>query len=239
VIGFNQLATIGVIMGLPSKRAAYEIILFDLDGTLTDSQMGILKSARYALAKFGIEVGDPQRLVEFIGPPLGDSFRELYGFDAAKTRQAVAYYRQRYARVGIFENQVYQGIPELLAHLVQRGKRLFVATSKATVYANRVIDHFHLGRYFEAVVGSNLDGTRTAKEEVIEYLLAHYGLEQFRERIVMVGDRKYDLIGAQVNRLAAIGVTYGYGTVKELAQYEAVALAESVAELADLLIQGR
>jgi phosphoglycolate phosphatase len=213
-----------------------EIILFDLDGTLTDSKLGIIKSAQYALAKFGIAVADPEELLPFVGPPLHDSFREFYGFTDSKTRQAVVYYRERYARNGMFENEVYPEIPELLAKLARRGKRLFIATSKAEVFARQIVEHFQLDRYFEAVVGSNLDGTRTTKAEVIGEVITGFGLEQYRDRMVMVGDRKYDLIGAQANRIAAIGVTYGYGATEELNQYESTAIAGSVAELARLLI---
>jgi phosphoglycolate phosphatase len=214
-----------------------EIILFDLDGTLTDSKMGIIKSAQYALAKFGIMLADPEELLPFIGPPLHDSFRELYGFDAKQTERAVAYYRERFGAIGIFENEVYQGIPRLLADLTGRGRRLFVATSKAEVFARQVVEHFQLGQYIEAVVGSNLDGTRTAKADVIGHLIAAYGLERSRDRIVMIGDRKHDLIGAHANRIAAVGVAYGYGTAEELMRYRPAALAKSVAELAGLLLE--
>jgi phosphoglycolate phosphatase len=224
-------------MTTTGQLADYEIILFDLDGTLTDSKIGITKSAQYALAKFGIEA-DADALVNFIGPPLGDSFRKFYGFDEVQVRRAVGYYRERFANTGIFENEVYPGIPELLAELTQQGKRLFVATSKATVFARRIVDHFQLDPYFEAVVGGNLDGTMDAKAEVIGHLIAEFGLEQYRNRMVMVGDRKHDLIGAKANQLVAIGVTYGYGTTAELNRLGPAALAGSVAELGNLLLGG-
>jgi phosphoglycolate phosphatase len=222
-------------MVLPCNHDSYETIFFDLDGTLTDSKMGIIKSAQYALAKCGITVADPEKLLPFVGPPLHDSFREFYGFDDEQVKQAVDYYRERFASVGIFENEVYPGIPELLSELKRLGKKLFIATSKATVFADQVADHFQLKQYLEAVVGSNWDGTRKSKTDVIGYLVETYGLERSRDRIVMVGDRKYDLLGAQANRIAAIGVTYGYGTAEELNQYGPLALAGSVAELAQLL----
>jgi phosphoglycolate phosphatase len=226
------------LMTMVRNLADPEIILFDLDGTLTDSRPGIIKSAQYALAKMGITVTDPEELKPFIGPPLHDSFRHLYGLNEEQVRQAIVYYRERFAPIGIYENDVYPGIPELLAKLTGRGKRLFIATSKAEVFAQQVAEHFQIQQYFEAVVGSNLDGTRTAKADVIGYLIASYGLDRVRERIVMIGDRKHDLIGAHANRIAAIGVTYGYGTVEELKQYGPTALAGSVAALGDLLTRG-
>lgn len=222
-------------MTMVRNWADKEIILFDLDGTLTDSKTGIINSARYALTQMGITVADPKKLLSFVGPPLHDSFREFYGLNEKQVEQAIFFYRQRFAPIGIFENSVYPGIPELLTKLMRLGKRLFIATSKAEVFAKQVAEHFQLRQYFEAVVGSNLDGTRTAKADVIGYLVATYGLGSSRAQIVMVGDRKHDLIGAQANRIDAIGVTYGYGTAEELRQHEPKALAGSVAELGDLL----
>jgi phosphoglycolate phosphatase len=222
-------------MALSGEHDAYDVILFDLDGTLTNSQSGIINSAQYALAKMGITIADPRQLVKFIGPPLHESFHELYGLDAKQTHQAVVYYRERYTRLGMFENEVYPGIEQLLGKLTRQGKRLFVATSKAEVYARRIVEHFQLDSYFEAIFGSNLDGTRSVKGEVIATVIAACCPKQSRSRIVMVGDRKYDLIGAQANQIAVIGVTYGYGTKEELNRFAPDALAGSVAELTRLL----
>jgi phosphoglycolate phosphatase len=223
-------------MTLSGRHDVYEVILFDLDGTLTDSQVGIVNSVQYALAKMDIAIADPRQLANFLGPPLHESFREFYGFDAERTRRAVDFYRERYTRLGMFENKVYPGIAQLLAELTRRGRRLFVATSKAEVYARRIVAHFQLDHYFEAIVGSNLEGTRSVKADIIAAVIAGYGLEQLRGQMVMVGDRKHDLLGAQANHIAAIGVTYGYGTMEEISRFDPNALAGSVAELAGILI---
>jgi phosphoglycolate phosphatase len=209
---------------------AYDNVLFDLDGTLTDPKTGITKSVQYALDKLGIHVEDPDELVHFIGPPLIDSFREYYGFDTHLANQAIGYYRERFAQTGIFENKLYPGIPELLAGLKNQGRRLFVATSKPTAFSLRILQHFGLDPYFEGVVGSELDGTRNAKTEVIEYVLASYHLTA-KDRIVMIGDRKHDVIGAKANGIDSIGVTYGYGSFAEMEECKPTYIVESIAEL--------
>jgi phosphoglycolate phosphatase len=210
-------------------------VLFDLDGTLTDPKPGITQSVRYALAKFGIPVADLDSLTPFIGPPLLDSFRRTYGFDEGQARRAVSYYREYFAERGLFENAVYPGIPALLGELRSRGTRLIVATSKPTVYAERILRHFDLSAPFEQVCGSDLDLSRSEKAAIIAEILDQLpGVP--RDEIVMVGDREHDVLGARANRVAAIGVTYGYGTVAELEAAEPVALATSVAELAALLL---
>ncbi|NLM37973.1 MAG: HAD family hydrolase [Firmicutes bacterium] len=213
---------------------SYQYILFDLDGTLTDPGIGIVNSVRYALRKFGLD-GDPEFLRCFIGPPLMDSFMKYYGFDEEKAREAVAYYREYYGPRGIFENQLYPGIPELLQTLVDRRKKLALATSKPTVFARQVLAHFQIDRYFadELIVGSYLDGQRTKKTEVIAAALAL--LPPDKEKAVMVGDRKFDIEGAQANGIASIAVTYGYGEPAELEAAGPNHLARTVPELLALL----
>lgn len=149
----------------------YQYILFDLDGTLTDPKLGITTCVQYALHKLGIEEPDRDRLEPFIGPPLLDSFREFYGLDDEKGRQAVAYYRERFSTVGLFENEIYPGIGEMLARLQKVGRHLAVASSKPTVFVTKILEHFKILDYFEVIVGSELDGTRADKEEVIEEAL--------------------------------------------------------------------
>jgi phosphoglycolate phosphatase len=213
----------------------YDVILFDLDGTLTDPKPGITKSVAYALARFGIEVDDLDTLTPFIGPPLPESFQRYYGFDAEKARRAVDHYREYFAATGLYENAVYPGIPELLERLVARGKRPFVATTKPTIYAERILAHFGLTRHFERILGSNLDLSRSDKAAIIADVLdALPGVA--RESVVMVGDREHDIIGARGNRVDAIGVLYGYGTANEIRAAGPTYLAGSVAELGALLL---
>ena len=213
----------------------YGFILFDLDGTLTDPKPGITRAVAHALARYGISVANLDTLTPFIGPPLHHSFMGYYGFDDAQAREAVSYYREYFAEIGLYENAVYPGIPDLLERLQASGRRLIVATSKPTVYARRILDHFQLAAYFTQVVGSELDLSRTDKAQIIADILAEYP-SVAREAAVMVGDREHDIIGARAHDLDAIGVTYGYGSLAELRAAGASAIAESVAELADLLI---
>ncbi len=213
----------------------YKLILFDLDGTLTDPKPGITRAVRYALAQYDISVADLDSLTPFIGPPLHHSFARYYGFDAEQAREAVTFYREYFAETGLYENAVYPGIPDLLDRLQTSGRRLIVATSKPTVYAQRIVEHFQLATYFTQVVGSDLDLTRTDKAQIIAGILSAYP-DVAREAVVMVGDREHDMIGARANHLEAIGVTYGYGSLDELRAAGATAIAGSVVELADLLI---
>ena len=207
-------------------------ILFDLDGTLTDPMMGITKSVRYALNYYGIEVKDLNDLLPFIGPPLRDSFKEYYGFDEAKANEAVEKYREYYKTDGIFDNKVYQGMVECLQTLKDNGKKLYVATSKPEFFAKQIIEHFSLSKYFEYVGGSEFN-SREKKVEVIEYVLKTNQIDN--DDVIMVGDRKHDIIGAHENKIPCVGVLYGYGTEDELKQYQADYLVASVEELTELL----
>lgn len=209
-------------------------ILFDLDGTLTDPKDGITRSVAYALESFGIHVENTDDLCCFIGPPLLDSFMEYYGLTEAQSQEAIAKYRERFGPIGLFENQVYPGIIQMLEHLKSLGKRLIVATSKPTVYSVEILKHFGLYDYFEFVSGSELDGTRTDKAEVIAYALEHTGITELSEA-VMVGDRRHDIIGAKKNGLKSIGVLYGYGSREEFQAAGSDHMAETVAELELLL----
>ena len=207
-------------------------ILFDLDGTLTDPMMGITKSVRYALNYYGIEVKDLNDLLPFIGPPLRDSFKEYYGFDEAKANEAVEKYREYYKTDGIFDNKVYQGMVDCLQTLKDNGKKLYVATSKPEFFAKQIIEHFSLSKYFEYVGGSEFN-SREKKAEVIEYVLKTNQIDN--DDVIMVGDRKHDIIGAHENKIPCVGVLYGYGTEDELKQYQADYLVSTVEELTELL----
>ena len=171
-----------------------QYLLFDLDGTLTDPMVGITSSVQYALEKFGIHVKYLKDLIPFIGPPLDDSFQEFYGLSKEDAGKAVVYYREYFAPKGIFENEVYPGIPEMLSRLVEAGFTLIVATSKPAVFAKQILEHFGLSDYFSFVGGSELDGTRKRKAEVIGYILETCEIKP--QDAIMIGDRKHDIEGA-------------------------------------------
>lgn len=225
----------------------FHYLLFDLDGTLTDPKIGITGCVQYALRKLGIEEPDMDKLKPFIGPPLADSFQEFYGFDEKKAAEAIVYYRERFSTVGLFENEIYPGIQEMLAHLKQAGKTLAIASSKPTVFVKKILQHFEIEQYFDVIVGSELDGTRARKEEVIEEVLrqlhqisggVRYGKQSDKldnDRIVMIGDRKFDIQGAKLFNLVNVGVTFGYALPGELEEAGADYIVDTVAELEELL----
>lgn len=214
-------------------RAVYRAMLWDLDGTLTDPKVGITKSVQYALEKMGIEEPNLDNLIRFIGPPLYRSFPAFYQFNSEETLQAVAYYREYFGDKGLYENEPYDGIAELLFKLKQSGRQLVVATSKPTVFAQQILEYFDLAQFFDRVVGSNLDGTRSDKTEVIAYALTHLGND--REHTVMIGDREFDVFGAQTKGISSIGVTYGYGDHQEIEAARPTFIVHTVRELALLL----
>ena len=214
---------------------SYQILLFDLDGTLTDPGEGITNSVAYALDKFGISVPDRASLYPFIGPPLIESFMKLFSFSKQDAERAVAYYREYFGDKGIFENTPYEGIHDTLATLRAGGKRLFVATSKPEVYARRITDRFDLTPYFEFVAGASFDEKRSEKWDVISYALDTCGLHD-NGNIVMIGDRKHDVLGAQKTGLDSVGVLWGYGDREELETAGATAIVSNQQELLSLLL---
>lgn len=214
--------------------ARWRAVLFDLDGTLTDPKVGITRSIQYALRKRGLSPPDADALEPLIGPPLERSFREHFGLDPAEARRAVEDYREYFSVQGLYENEVYPGIPDLLRGLRAAGRRVGLATSKPTVYAERILEHFDLAKHFDLIVGSFLDGTRVDKSEIVATALAGVA-DVAPARVVMVGDRMHDVEGARANGVDAIAVTYGYGTREELAAASPTSLAESVGELRRLL----
>ena len=213
--------------------AGYDVVLFDLDGTLTDSKVGITKSVQYALSKFNIREDNLDSLESFIGPPLYESFQTYYGFEPSQAQDAVDFYREYFSTSGMYENAVYAGIPDLLADLKSKRKELIVATSKPTVFANQILNAFNLDQYFTTVVGSHLDGTRTSKIEIIAHALSTLGKPKDNS-VVMVGDREHDIIGAQGNAIDSIAVTYGYGSLLELQRANPTYLAHAVEEIGAL-----
>ena len=208
---------------------SYQYLLFDLDGTLTDSSTGITNSVAYALKKFGIEVEDRSTLFPFIGPPLIETFMRLYDMSYEDGLRAVEYYREYFGDRGIFENAPYEGIADMLSLLQSAGKRLILATSKPEVYAHRILEHFDLDKYFYYVAGATFDESRSEKWDVIEYALASCNID--RATAVMIGDRKHDMIGAKKTGLDAIGVLWGFGDRAELEETGADIILESVADL--------
>jgi phosphoglycolate phosphatase len=191
-----------------------DAIFFDLDGTLTDPKPGITRSIQYALGKLDHPaIPNEDELTWCIGPPLRASFATLLGAETSADL-ALSYYRERFSDVGLYENGVYAGIRDVLAALGQSGHRMFVATSKPRVFADRIIDHFELRPHFERVFGSELDGTRVHKSDLLEYALRETSVDP--GRAVMIGDRSHDIVGAKNNGIKGIGVLYGYGSKDEL-----------------------
>lgn len=209
-------------------------IFFDLDGTLTNPAEGITNSVAYALKYYGISVLDKTPLYKFIGPPLAQSFTDFYGFSPDKAKEAVEKYREYFADIGIFENMVYEYIPEVLEKLKNAGFSLAMATSKPEVFAKRIADKFELTKYFDFIGGSLLDNSRTDKGEVIEYVLT--SLKADREKTIMVGDRSHDIIGAKKCSVKSLGVLYGFGSLDELKNAGADYIAETPKELETLLL---
>jgi len=212
----------------------YDTVLFDLDGTLTNPKKGITKSVQYALSAFGI-TSKPDELVSFIGPPLRDSFKQSYKMTQKDIEKAITKYREYYTAKGIFDNKLYAGVVDMIEKLKMNNKTLILATSKPTVFANQILKHFELDKYFDFVSGSELDGSRDAKAEVIDHALKSMNLKP-TQSMVMVGDRKHDIIGAKAHRLKSIGVLYGYGSKQELQNAGADIIVNSIEELKNMLV---
>lgn len=203
----------------------YNTILFDLDGTLTDPKVGILNSVKHALQKMNQPIPLESELLKFIGPPIQRSFSEICKFNEKEMLNAVRFYREYFSQIGMIENNVYVGIRELLIDLQKEKKRLYVATSKPTIFAKKILSHFQLEHFFIEIVGSELDGTRIDKGEIIEYIF-EMNNDLSKEDSVMVGDRHHDIIGAKIGNIDAIGVTYGYGSELELTNAGANAIVK-------------
>lgn len=221
----------------------FDYILFDLDGTLTDPKIGITSSVQYALRALGIDEPDLDRLEPFIGPPLADSFQEFYGLTPERTKLAIEKYRERFNNQGIYENEMYEGIDKMLAALKKNGKMLAIASSKPTPLVIRVLEHFHIKTYFDYIVGSELDGRRSKKEEVVEEALrlmvpASLSTQERKKRVAMVGDRRFDIEGAKAFGLTSVGVSFGYAPEGELEAAGADYIVDTVSELEGLLMRG-
>ena len=214
----------------------YDTILFDLDGTLTDSGLGITKAVQYALGQMGHPVPARESLFTFTGPPLHVSFRKHYGMDEATAAEAVRQFRVYYNEMGgILENEVYPGIRELLADLKKAGKRLLIATSKPQAAAELVMHHFGLDEWVPEIVGGT-DDTRNTKGKVIAYTIREYGIDP--KTAIMVGDREHDIHGAAENGIPAIGITWGYGDRAELEGAGAAAVCDTPTETVQYILRG-
>jgi len=215
----------------------YETILFDLDGTLTDPKQGMVKSFQYALSFFEIENTDLSVLEKCIGPPLQDSFPEYFGLSRKDTEMAMKKYREYFSEKGLFENEVYAGIPELLEALREDGRALILATSKPALYSRKILEHFSLREYFTFISGSTMSGSRLRKADIIRY-----GLKKrppaAGAAVVMVGDRKHDVVGAKETGVDSVGVLYGYGSRAEMEACAPDAIISSVGALKKFFLEG-
>lgn len=207
----------------------YKHILFDLDGTLTDPREGITKSVRHALGQQGVIVNDLSELECFIGPPLQETFTEKYHFSEAEAWEAILSYREYFKDTGLYENEVYVGIRDVLDLLLSQGRQLYVATSKPAVFAETILEHFQLSAYFTMVCGSELDGTRSAKTEIIQHVLDTCRIDALEA--VMIGDRMHDLIGARNCGIHSMAAGYGYGSEEELTACQPTYFFKTVEEM--------
>ncbi|MBQ4630013.1 MAG: HAD hydrolase-like protein [Clostridia bacterium] len=208
----------------------YKYLLFDLDGTILDSFEGVAKSFAYALESYGIHVKDLNELLPILGPPLRDAFMELYGFSEEEAVRAVAKYRERYVHHYVEECTLYDGIIEMLSKLHANGFKIVLATSKPEIFARTLLDHFDISKYFHFITGATMDKSRDSKIQVLEYILSELDLTD-KSEACMIGDRKFDLCGANELGLDAVGVLYGFGSFEELDACPHVFLAKSPEEL--------
>ncbi len=214
----------------------YNTILFDLDGTIIEPALGITNSVAYALSKFGITVADRSELYKFIGPPLVPAFIKFYGFDEEQAKLAVKYYRENFQSKGIYENELYKGVKELLKRLKENKKTVALATCKPDVFAHEILKYHGITDCFDFVGGASWDYIRSTKSQVISYTLENLKINDLSE-VVMIGDRENDITGAKQNGIDSIGVLYGYGGIDELRDAGATHIAKSVEELTAMIVE--
>ena len=212
-----------------------DFILFDLDGTIIDSDQGVVNSVIYAAEHFGIEIKDRAALRVFLGPPLGAMFMEYFGFDEEKAAVAEAKYRERYGTVGVYENTIYDGMEDAVKLLHKSGKKLCLATSKPEKFARMILEQHNITEYFDDITGATIDGKISTKDEVIAELLRRQGITNM-SNILMVGDRFYDVEGSKKFGIDCMGVTFGFGTEDELVSAGAKYIAHSPKEMADIIL---
>jgi len=216
------------------KESAIDTLFCDLDGTLTDSREGIIRCIRYALERFGSPVPSEESLVHWIGPPLQETFAAYLSADIADVDRVLSYYRERYAAAGIYENRIYTGIRDMLTELSDSGLRFYVVTSKPWKYAETVVDSIGLMKFFKAVYGSEMDGQRTNKADLIRYIRSREDIRP--ERTLMIGDREHDILAAQRHAIDGVGVAWGYGSTEELENAGALAVCETPSALQAFLL---
>lgn len=212
----------------------YDLIIFDLDGTLIDTGIGIMKAVEYALDKFNIPVGDYSTLRKFIGPPLKASFMKYYNFTEEDAEKAILYYREYYKDKGLYENKIYDGMDELLSKIKESGRKLVVATSKPEVFAKIILDQNNISKYFHIIGGATLDGSRINKDDVIRYALDNLGSHD-KTTALMIGDTEFDIYGAKKVGIDSLGITYGYGQEEEIKKAGATYIKSSVKEIEDII----
>lgn len=214
----------------------FEYIFFDLDGTLTDPKEGITGAAAYAAKHYlNIEITDRDTLLPFIGPPLEESFMKYFDLTPEQAKEAIASYREYYRPRGVFENTVYEGIPEMLEKLKKEGKKVYMATSKPEYFALQIAEHYGFDKYFDGITGSTMDGSLVKKADVLALAMRRAGDPQ-KNHCVMVGDRLHDIVGAHENGITAVGVLYGYGSMEEFKEYSADKTVATVSELSEYLL---
>ena len=215
----------------------YNIILFDLDGTLTDPKVGITTCCQYGLRAVGVDVPDLKELEQFIGPPLLPAFQEVYGLDEEQALKAIDKFRERFQSVGLYENELLPGVPQMLRTLKEHGKILATASSKPEVFVKRILQYFSIDSWFDEIVGSTMDEKHAGKAEVIGEALRRLGCaDADRDSILMVGDRMHDVEGAVALNIRTVGVTFGYGSRSELEQAGAWRIVDTIEELTDILL---
>ena len=214
----------------------YQYLLFDLDGTLTNPKEGITKSVQYALRHFGIEVADPDTLTPYIGPPLIPSFMEFHGLTQEQALEALQVYRKRFESVGLFENEVLDGVPEMLCSLKQKGRYVAVASSKPEAYVRRILEHFDLLQFFDEVVGASMDEKLSAKKDIIGEALRRMGKSPGDQDVLMVGDRMHDVEGAKLCGLDSLGVYTGFAPEGELEEAGATFIFRTIGEMEGFLV---
>ena len=215
----------------------YEYILFDLDGTITESGPGITNSVYYAVTKMGYEVEDRSMLRRFIGPPLLESFQKYFGMTKEQADDAIRNYREYYTAKGMFENTVYDGFEESIKALKLSGKKLAIATSKPEKFAKQIAEHFGFDKYFDVISGASMDEKLVAKADIMKNALEALGVSDMeKERVLMVGDREHDIFGAKMNQVSSMGVLYGYGDRPELEAAGADYIVETAADIAKAIL---
>ncbi|EET61603.1 haloacid dehalogenase-like hydrolase [Marvinbryantia formatexigens DSM 14469] len=215
----------------------YQYILFDLDGTITESGPGIMNSVRYAVQKMGFPELPKETLRKFVGPPLADSMQKYCGMTPAEAKEGIACYREYYTSKGIFENSLYPGVEDMLKRLQKGGKILALATSKPEQFAKQILEYFHIDDCFTVVCGASMDEKLVEKAAIITCALQALGIDEAQKKdVLMVGDREHDVLGAKANGLDALGVLYGYGNLAELKDAGAAYIARTAEEAADMIL---